>query len=198
MKTERTLIILKPDAVQRGLIGEIIKRVENKGLKICAFKFNTPTKSQVFEHYNKDNTWFLKKGQKIVDDMKKNNLKIEKDAMEYGKDIIRALAEYMSSGPVLSMVIAGSKAVDIVTKMVGGTEPLTSDIGTIRGDFCIDSYELATISKNRAVRNLIHCSECPKEAEREIKVWFKDDEIVKYKIINEKILYDVNLDGILE
>ena len=198
MKTERTLIILKPDAVQRGLIGEIIKRIENKGLKICAFKFNIPTESQIFEHYNKDDDWFLKKGQKIVDDMKKNNLEIKKEAIEYGKDIIRALSRYMSSGPVLSMVVTGSKSVNIIAKIVGGTEPLISDVGTIRGDFCIDSYELATISKNRAVRNLVHCSETVEEAEREIKIWFKEDEIVKYKIINEKILYDVNLDGILE
>ncbi|EKD46524.1 MAG: hypothetical protein ACD_67C00200G0001, partial [uncultured bacterium] len=100
-------------------------------------------------------------------------------------------------GPVLAMVIEGNQAVGIVTKLVGGTEPLTSDIGTIRGDLTLDSYDLAGLD-SRAVRNLIHCSDKPEEAEREIKIWFDESEIIKYRTIQEAMLYDVNLDGILE
>jgi nucleoside-diphosphate kinase len=80
---------------------------------------------------------------------------------------------------------------------VGGTEPTTSDVGTIRGDLTLDSYELSNLD-SRAVRNLIHCSDSPEEAQREIKLWFNDEEILKYRLVSEQILYDVDLDGIKE
>jgi nucleoside-diphosphate kinase len=95
------------------------------------------------------------------------------------------------------MIIEGNQAVAIVKKLVGGTEPTTSDVGTIRGDLTVDSYELANTDE-RAIRNLIHCSDKPEEAEREIDIWFNKEEILSYKLNMEKILYDVNLDGIKE
>jgi len=95
------------------------------------------------------------------------------------------------------MVWQGNAVCGVIRKIVGGTEPLTSDVGTIRGDFTIDSYGLAN-SDDRAVRNLIHASENPEEAEREIKIWFSENEILKYNLVQDKILYDVNLDGIKE
>jgi len=95
------------------------------------------------------------------------------------------------------MVWQGANAVKIVRKITGGTEPLTSDIGSIRGDFLVDSYKLSD-EDGRAVRNLIHASGSPEEAETEIKHWFNDNEIISYRLIQEQILYDVNLDGILE
>ncbi|MGB4943361.1 MAG: nucleoside-diphosphate kinase, partial [Candidatus Moraniibacteriota bacterium] len=91
----------------------------------------------------------------------------------------------------------GLGAVAITTKLVGSTEPSTSDVGTIRGDFTIDTYSLSAID-NRAVRNLIHCSDSPEEAGREIAIWFKPEELINYRLVQEQILYDVNLDGILE
>ena len=103
----------------------------------------------------------------------------------------------MTCGPVVPMIWEGNQAVGIVKKLVGATEPLSSDGGTIRGDFTIDSFELANFDE-RAVRNLIHCSDQPAEAEREIQLWFKEEEILKYRLIAEQILYDVNLDGIKE
>ena len=156
-----------------------------------------PKAEQCWAHYNKDEVWFLSKGERIVNGRKENNLPIEKEAIEYGRDIIGQLVTFMTSGPVLAMVIEGNQAVGIVTKLVGGTEPLTSDIGTIRGDLTLDSYDLAGID-GRAVRNLIHCSDKPSEAEREIKIWFDEEEIINYRSIAEQMLYDVNLDGILE
>jgi nucleoside-diphosphate kinase len=95
------------------------------------------------------------------------------------------------------MVWEGNQAVGVIRKITGGTEPLTSDVGTIRGDLTIDSYDLAD-TDDRAVRNLIHASGSPQEATKEIPIWFSEEEIVKYKVIQEKILYDVNLDGIKE
>ena len=103
----------------------------------------------------------------------------------------------MTCGPIIPMIWEGNQAVGIIKKIVGGTEPLTSDVGTMRGDLTIDSYDLANMD-GRAVRNLIHCSDKTDEAEREIKVWFSEDEILKYGLISEKMIYDVNLDGIKE
>ena len=196
-KKERTFIILKPDAIQRGFMGEIISRIERVGLKFTAMKFVVPTAEQCWTHYNKDEAWFLSKGERIVKQRQEAGLPIEKEAVEYGRDIIGQLVTFMTSGPVLTAVIEGNQAVGIVTKLVGGTEPLTSDVGTIRGDFTVDSYDMAGID-SRAVRNLVHCSDQPSEAEREIKIWFPEEEIIKYRLVGDAILYDVNLDGILE
>jgi len=196
-KKERTFVIIKPDGVQRNLMGEIISRFERVGLKLTAMKMLVPKAEQCWTHYNKDEAWFQSKGERIVKGREEMSLPIEKEAIEYGRDIIGQLVTFMTSGPVLAMVIEGNSAVGIVTKLVGGTEPLTSDIGTIRGDLTLDSYDLAGMD-SRAVRNLIHCSDKPEEAEREIKIWFDESEIIKYKSISEAMLYDVNLDGILE
>ncbi|MEK7103736.1 MAG: nucleoside-diphosphate kinase [Patescibacteria group bacterium] len=194
---ERTLVLLKPDAVQRGLIGEIISRFERTGLKFVAFKFLISSREQCITHYNKDDAWFLKKGNRIIEDLKAQGLPVEKDAMEYGRGIIETLVSFMTAGPILAVVIEGNQSVAIVTKITGSTEPVTSDVGTIRGDLTVDSYSHSTF-QNRAVRNLIHCSESPEEAEREIKVWFDADEIINYKTAQEQILYAADLSGILE
>lgn len=196
-KKERTFVILKPDAVQRGLMGEIVKRFESVGLKMIALKMIMATEQQCWDHYNKDEAWFLKKGANIIKNREDLGLPVEKEAMEYGKDIIRALVKFMTAGPIVPMIFEGNQAMGIVKKIVGGTEPLTSEVGTIRGDYTLDSYELSSYD-DRAVRNLIHCSDQVEEAEREIKIWFDESEILSYHLISEGILYDVNLDGIKE
>lgn len=196
-KKERTLVILKPDAIQRGLIGEIIKRIENTGLKLVSLKMTMAREEQCWAHYNKDEAWFLQKGEKVLENRKSAGMPIEKEAIEYGRDIIGALVNFMTCGPIVPMVFEGNQAVGVVKKLVGSTEPMSSDAGTIRGDYTLDSFELANFD-SRAVRNLIHCSDETSEAKREIDIWFKEDEILKYTIVTEKILYDVNLDGIKE
>ena len=103
----------------------------------------------------------------------------------------------MTSGPVIAMVWQGAHAVPVVRKITGGTEPLTSDIGTIRGDFVLDSYQMSD-GDGRSVRNLIHASGTVPEAELEIAHWFKPEELTDYRLVQEQIIYDVNLDGILE
>jgi nucleoside-diphosphate kinase len=196
-KLERTFVIIKPDGVQRSLVGEIIKRFERTGLKLVHLSLSVLDEKKVWEHYGKDDAWFMKKGTGIVANRTEAGLPVEKEAIEYGKDIIRANANFMTSGPVVIMVWEGNQAVAVVKKIVGGTEPSTSDVGTIRGDFTIDSYAISAVD-DRAVRNLVHCSDAPEEAEREIKLWLGDESILKYRLVQDQILYDVNIDGILE
>ena len=196
-KEERTFVIVKPDGVQRGLVGEIIKRYERTGLKLVGMRFGVADEKKFWEHYNKDDAWYLQKGTKILEDKKKNGLPTDREPMEYGKDIIRQLVKFMTCGPVLMMVWEGNQAAAVVKKITGDTEPSTSDVGTIRGALTVDSYNIAAVD-DRAVRNLIHCSESADEAKREIAIWFTDAEMTEYRLVGEQILYDVNLDGILE
>ncbi len=122
---------------------------------------------------------------------------MSQDPITVSKAVLKNLVNYMCKGPVVAMAWQGVHAVEVVRKLVGGTEPRTSDVGTIRGDFVIDSYHLSNVDK-RAIRNLIHASGSPAEAEDEIAHWFKKGEIIDYRLVQEAILYDVNLDGILE
>ncbi len=191
---ERSLVLLKTDAVQRSLVGEIIKRFEQTGLKISGMKMLSATEAQLLDHYNKDDEWYTTKGEGIVKDLKEMGKPVDKEAIEYGKDIIRTIVHYMQESPIVALVFEGNQATAVVTKIVGTTEPTTSDVGTIRGDYTLDSFGHATY-ENRAVRNLVHQSESPEEAEREIKIWFADDEIMDYTTAQQRILYDVNLDG---
>ncbi len=196
-KQERTFVIIKPDGVQRSLIGEITRRFERTGLKLTAMKFFVAAEEKLWIHYNKDEAWYLKKGENTIKNREAAGMPVEKSALEYGKDIIGALVKFMSCGPVVAMVWEGNQAVNIVKKIVGDTQPSSSDVGTIRGDLTLDSYDLSNID-GRAVRNLVHCSDQPSEAEREIAIWFKPEEIIKYRLVQEEVLYDVNLDGIIE
>lgn len=196
-KKQRTFVAVKHDGVQRGLVGEIIKRIERTGLKIVALKMFIPSMEKTIEHYGKDESWCAKVGERTIESLKAEGKEPIKSAVEYGKDVLNALYKYFTLGPIVGVVIEGNQSVAIVKKLVGGTEPTTSDVGTIRGDLTLDSYELSNVD-SRAVRNLVHCSDKPEEAEREIKIWFTPEEIINYTSIQEKILYDVNIDGILE
>ncbi len=191
---ERTLVILKPDTIQRSLMGEVIGRFERVGLKFTALKMIMATPEQLYTHYNKTEEWFLKKGKRIVDDLTTHGLPVTKTELEYGKSIIDNMVKYMTAAPVVAIILEGNEAVKVVTKLTGSTEPSTSDVGTIRGDYTVDSYGHASF-EDRGVRNLLHSSESPEEAEREIKVWFTEDEITNYVTAQERIMYDVDWDG---
>jgi nucleoside-diphosphate kinase len=197
-KQERTLVIIKPDGIQRTLIGEAIQRYERVGLKLIAMKMLTATPEHVEAHYTLDPEWRRVTGEKTIKGYKDKGLvPPSEDPLAITKVILEGLKKYMSSGPVIAMIWQGAHAVKIVRKITGGTEPLTSDVGTIRGDYVLDSYQLSDTS-SRAIRNLIHASGSPAEAEMEIKHWFKPEEIFSYRLIADEILYDVNLDGIME
>ncbi len=197
-KSERTFVIVKPDGVQRNLIGEIIKRYEQSGLKLVAIKMLVPTHELVEKHYLLDPEWRVKTGVKTIESyIKKGKTPPSDDPLKITEVILKNLKHYLTLGPVVAMVWEGIHAVGIVRKITGGTEPLTSDMGTIRGDYTIDSYEVSDVD-SRAVRNLVHASGSPEEAEKEIALWFHPKELIEYRLVGEAILYDTNLEGILE
>jgi nucleoside-diphosphate kinase len=117
--------------------------------------------------------------------------------LEVSGKILENLKKYMASGPVVAMVWQGAHVIEMIRKITGGTEPLSSDVGTIRGDFVLDSYQMSD-TDGRSIRNLVHASGSVDEAEKEISHWFKPEELIDYNLVQEKIMYDVNLDGILE
>lgn len=197
-KKERSLVLIKPDGIQRGLIGEVIKRYEQTGLKLVGLKLTVPTQDQVESHYLIDPHWKKNVGEKAIEAYKEKGLTPPTtDPVAAGARVLEALKKYLTAGPVVCMVWQGMHAVGVVRKITGSTEPMTSDVGTIRGDFTIDSYETSDRDE-RAVRNIVHASGNTNEAEKEIPLWFKDEELYNYRVAHEAILYDVNLDGILE
>ncbi len=197
-KQERTLVIIKPDGVQRTLIGEIIKRFERTGYKLVGIKMVVPSEEHVEKHYTLNPEWSRITGEKTIANYLKNGEKPwSEDPFEVTKIVLKNLKKYITSGPVVAMVWEGAHAVEVIRKITGGTEPRSSDVGTIRGDFVLDSYIMADTDK-RAVRNLIHSSGNVKEAEMEISHWFLKNELVDYRLVQEQILYDVNIDGIFE
>lgn len=196
-KTEQTLVVVKPDGIQRALIGEIIKRYERIGLKLVALKMFVPTEKMIEEHYLLDSEWKKSVGEKaIASYMKKNEIPPSSDPIEVGNLVVGRLKRYMTSGPVIAMVWEGAHAVELIRKITGGTEPRSAGIGTIRGDFVLDSYQMADTA-DRAIRNLIHASGSVPEAEKEIPHWFNDAEIVKYSVPHEATLYDDDIRSIL-
>ena len=189
-KDERTLVILKPDAIQRSLIGEIIGRYERIGLKLVAMKMFVPTGEMIEQHYTLDPEWRRITGEKTIKGYMDKGLNPPvSDPLEVTRLLLEKLKKYMTSGPVIAMVLQGAHAVKIVRKITGGTEPLTSDVGTIRGDYVLDSYQMSD-TDGRSIRNLVHASGSVKEAEDEIKHWFTDKELMDYTLMQEHIIYD--------
>ncbi|MCB9809078.1 nucleoside-diphosphate kinase [Candidatus Nomurabacteria bacterium] len=194
---QRSYVMIKTDGVQRSLVGEIIKRFEQSSLKLVGIKMFVPDRKRATEHYGKDDQWCEKKGANTIKNLEAAGLPIEKSALEYGREIVDQLLNYITAGPVVAMVWEGHEAVNVVKKLVGETQPTTSDVGTIRGDYTVDSYELANLQQ-RAVRNLIHCTGEPEESDFEVNLWFTPEELIEYAHISEIMLYDVNIDGIFE
>lgn len=180
------------------MIGEIVGRFERSGLKLVGLKMLVPSPDFVEKHYLVNPKWRRLTGEKTIDSYRRKGKKPPReDPIKVTEIILNNLKKYMSSSPVVAMVWQGVHAVGIVRKLIGGTEPFSSDVGTIRGDFTIDSYEISDLD-GRAVRNLIHASGSTGEAEKEIALWFKPEELINYRLVQEQILYDVNLDGLLE
>jgi nucleoside-diphosphate kinase len=159
-----------------------------------------PTEEMATKHYYEvgGDVWIEEVGRKASAAYEKKGQKSPyKTFQENGWAILKANAKYLSSGPVIAMIWQGAGAVELVRKITGSTAPLLADVGTIRGDFTLDSYALADVDQ-RSIRNLIHASGATEEAEKEIPIWFSEKEILNYRLIQDEILYDVNLDGILE
>lgn len=194
---EQTLLIVKPDGVQRTLVGEVVKRIERVGLKLVAAKMVVPTAEHAKAHYTSDPTWLVKVGEKSIAAAQSRGAAHAATPLGAGEAILAKNMRYLASGPVFATVWQGAHACAIVRKLVGGTEPLTSDVGTIRGDHMLDSYAMSE-ADDRSIRNIVHASGSPEEAALEVPIWFAPSEIVRYNLAHDRILYDVNLDGILE
>ncbi len=161
-------------------------------------KFFIPSKDQVRKHYLIDKHWLENVGRKSIEAYQGKGIEPPfKEPKKVGEVVLKRLESFMTCGPVVVMAWQGNEAVGLIRKITGTTEPLGSDIGTIRGDFTLDSYSLAD-TDDRAIRNLVHASGTPQEANKEIKIWFKPSELIGYRLIQESILYDVDLDGIKE
>lgn len=194
VKFERTYCMIKPDGVMRGLVGEIVHRLEKAGLKVVAMKMLVPTEEQVRKHYPaSDEAWVQRLGEKSLsgfDNLDATPMEVlgSEDKMELGKGVVESLIQYMQSGPVVCMVVEGIQAVEMVRKLAGHTLPFKADVGTIRGDFSVDSPAVANAEK-RSIHNLFHASETPAEAENEIKLWFGDEKINHYDLAGSATMY---------
>jgi nucleoside-diphosphate kinase len=188
-KEEMTFVMIKPDGVKRGLIGEIIRRIERAGLKIVALEMYQPTKEEIDSHYPKDEAWITRLGHKTLSTYEKYGYDAMEEmgtarAEEIGPHVRGWLIEYMCSGPVVKIVVQGIHAVDMVRKIRGNTQPVLSEMGTITGDFSADSAAAANKDK-RAIFNLAHASETPEEAAHEIEHWGMKKKIHQYKRVEE-------------
>lgn len=186
---EQSLVLIKPDGVKRGVMGEIIARFEKVGLKIVAAKMVWVDEEFAHKHYGYNDEWFEKVGQRTRDFyMEQGYDKDEKvnkmSNRELGEMIQKWNIDFLTEGPVLAIVLEGPDVVTIVRKLVGATYPHAALPGTIRGDYGIESPSTADTGK-RAIHNLVHASGSPDEAKLEIQLWFKESEIHDYKRIGE-------------
>lgn len=175
-KEEKTFVLIKPDGVQKGLIGEVINRFERRDLKIIALEMFLPSHEMIDTHYPKTESWMTRLGQKTLTTYEKYGLDPlaevgTADPLAIGKLVRKWLIEFMTSAPLVRMVVSGVHAVDVVRKIAGPTMPYLADMGTLRGDFSIDSPAIAC-AEQRAVMNILHASETPEEAAHEIEHWF--------------------------
>ena len=190
---ERSLVVVKPDGVSRGLTGEIISRFEKVGLKLVAARMLEVSRELAEKHYPQDReAWLRGMGEKTLENYKKFKVDPIKmlgtnDTHEIGKMIQKWLTDYIASGPVLAFVVEGPHAVELVRKICGNTLPLLSAPGTIRGDYAFDSSYLANTGR-RAIKNLVHSSGSVEEAQYEIPLWFSKEELLEYKRVEEKVM----------
>lgn len=192
---ERTLVLIKPDGVGRGLTGEVVTRFERAGFRIAGMKMVTPSRAQVELFYPTNDVWFVRVGERSAKTFRESGMSVEEkfgtaDAAKIGRMIKDWIVRFMTSGSVVAMVLEGDRAVENARRLVGETIPIKALPGTIRGDFSIDSVILGN-STNRPMVNVVHASESVDEAKREIGVWFKEAELFEYRRETEDIFYRV-------
>ena len=185
---EKTFIMVKHDGVQRGLVGEIISRFEKVGLKLIALKMLTPTEDLANRHYVLTEAWIEKLGTNTRKAFEKRGIKVKETNEQIATRVHGWLKDYLREGPVVAMAFEGYHAIEIGRKIVGPAEAKSAPLGTIRGDFTVDSYDMADHFQ-RPVRNLIHASGNTEEADNEINVWFSKDEICDYKKHDWNLMY---------
>lgn len=193
IKQERTLVLVKPDGVKRGLVGEVVHRIEKRGLKVVALKMVQVGREHLENHFPKSEEWVERLGNKTLKTFTEYQIDpVEAQGTanpkELGKMVKESLFEYLQSGPVVAMVIEGIHAIDMVRKLAGNTLPVFAEMGTIRGDYSVDSPSVANVER-RAIHNIMHASETKEEAANEINLWFKPEEVHDYKRAEEDIMF---------
>lgn len=196
IKFQRTFCMIKPDGVMRGVVGDIIQRIEKAGLKVVAMKMTKATAEQVRAHYPmEDLKWVHRLGDKSLsgfedlEGVEAKDILGSDDRTVIGPQVAEGLVAYMTSGPVVCIVVEGIQAIEMVRKLAGHTLPFKAAVGTIRGDFSVDSPAIANAEK-RSIHNLFHASENEGEADNEIKLWFGDIALQEYRRTGEDIMYD--------
>lgn len=190
---EQTLVLLKPDSVLRGLVGQILARFENAGLKIVGLKVVQPSRDFIASHYPNTPDWIRGMGEKTLSNYKEQGKDPIKemgvdDAMQIGEMIVQWNVEYLAMGPIVALVLEGGHAIQVVRKLVGSTLPLNATPGTIRGDFSSASPTIANALRH-SIHNMIHASSTTAEAEYEIAYWFGKDALVSYQRADEGVLF---------
>lgn len=193
IKQQKTLVLVKPDGVKRGLVGEVLSRIERRGLKIVALKMVAVDRAHLENHFPKSEEWVGRLGDKGLKtfaeyELDPKELMGTNDRMEVGKKVKESLFAYMTSGPIVAVVIEGLHAIDMVRKLAGHTLPVFAEMGTIRGDYSVDSPAIANV-EGRAIQNIMHASETSEEAENEISLWFRPEEIHSYKRAEEDVMF---------
>ena len=193
LKTQRTLVLIKPDGVQRQLVGDILHRFERAGLKIVGLKLVWAASALVDRHYPQDVAYLTSIGEKTIKGYEKLGIPMREPPLDIGRRVRSFLSRYLSISPVVALVLQGTNAILNVRQLVGATDPLFADIGSIRGDLTIDTIQLADLEA-RGVRNLIHASGDLAEAEREISIWFAPGELYEYPTVMDVVLHDEHWD----
>lgn len=180
---QRTLVLIKPDGVERGLVGEILSRFEKASLRIIGLGIVKPQRKVLEKHYPKNRNWVENLGKHTLQDLQELGIKDPlrfskaKSVYDLGLKVRAWLIDFMLSGPIVKVALEGPKAIEVVRKLVGFTIPAKAAPGTIRGDYACDVPFLANLEK-RAIKNLIHASSSSEEAEYELSLWFKNEEIL--------------------
>jgi nucleoside-diphosphate kinase len=189
---ERTLVFLKPDGVQRGLVGEVIRRFERAGLRIAGLKMVRASRALLDRHYPSDEGFLRTIGGKTREAFEAAGLDVLRetgtdDPVAIGRQVRQWLIEFVASAPVVAFVLEGTHAVAVTRKLVGDTLPFRAAPGTIRGDFSADSPTVANLQK-RPVRNLVHASGTAEEAAAEISLWFAPGDLYDYERIDGALI----------
>lgn len=193
LKQERTLALVKPDGVKRGLVGEVISRIERRGLKVIAMKMVQVERGHLEDHFPKEDAWIERIGGKSLKTFEEYGIDPvaaggTADPKEIGAKVKESLFAYMQSGPIVALVVEGIHAIAMVRKIAGHTLPNMAEMGTIRGDYSVDSPAVANI-EGRAIHNIMHASETPEESANEIGLWFKPEELHSYTRAEEDVMF---------
>ena len=193
LRRERTLVLIKPDAVRRQLVGELVTRFERKGLKLIAMKMIWPSDTQAGTHYTDSEEWLKDSGERTHQSYLDKGMEPPMGPRDLALNTRRKLMDSITAGPVVALVLQGSHVIEAVRKMRGATSPQLADVGTIGFDYSVDSYEVGDAG-DWAIRNIIHASDSDENADREIAIWFDEGDVHDYPSSADPILYQKHWD----